>query len=139
MSIDSGSTQQLVTPSGDNRVSGVRTALAVAAMQESIKSASAWFLTAPHMAGGLGAQMATHAAGLADYKARLHVLYLANDILLKACAAPLLHSQILSNELSRRTSLLYLQVLKLATPVTFRRKTQVVFTFKYNLLAVIFF
>lgn len=54
--------------------------------QESIKSASAWFLTAPHMAGGLGAQMASHASGLPDYKARLHVLYLANDILLKACA-----------------------------------------------------
>ena len=55
--------------------------------QESIKCASAWFLTAPHMAGGLGAQMARHASGLPDYKARLHVLYLANDILLKACAA----------------------------------------------------
>lgn len=74
-------------------LSGLYTALAVVATQESIKSASAWFLTAPHMAGGLGAQMATHAAGLADYKARLHVLYLANDILLKACATPPLHPQ----------------------------------------------
>lgn len=53
-------------------------------VQESVKSAAAWFLTAPHMAGGLSAQMVAHAEGLQEYKGRLHVLYLANDILLKA-------------------------------------------------------
>ena len=38
-------------------------------------------------APGLAACMARHQASLPGYEAQLHILYLANDVLLKRCAA----------------------------------------------------
>lgn len=51
-------------------------------MQDSIKASRDWFMEcAPH-AAGLAAQMAGFAAQ-APYVEQLHVIYLANDVLLK--------------------------------------------------------
>ena len=57
--------------------------LAFLRLQESIHSAASWFLAAQQHAAGLAAQMASHAASITEYSKQLHMVYLANDILLK--------------------------------------------------------
>ena len=57
-------------------------------LQESIKASKDWFMAcAPH-ASGLAAKMA-EACGQAatPYDKALHVIYLANDVLLKGCGS----------------------------------------------------
>ncbi len=55
-------------------------------MQESIKASRDWFLAcAPH-AGGMAVRMAQALYAQPAYDRQLHILYMANDILLKRCA-----------------------------------------------------
>lgn len=55
------------------------------AVQESIRQSKEWFMAcAPH-AMGLAAKMALHMRQLPTYEQQLHVIYLANDVLLKRC------------------------------------------------------
>ncbi len=54
--------------------------------QDSIRASKDWFMAcAPH-AAGMAAMMADHMSKAASYDSQLHVLYLANDVLLKGCA-----------------------------------------------------
>ncbi|KAK9907575.1 hypothetical protein WJX75_006303 [Coccomyxa subellipsoidea] len=53
------------------------------ASKESIRASKDWFMAcAPH-AAGMAAMMADHVSKAASYDSQLHVLYLANDVLLK--------------------------------------------------------
>jgi len=56
-------------------------------MQESIKQSQQWFMACLPYAPGMAAALALHVRNMPDYEKQLHVLYLANDILLKRCAA----------------------------------------------------
>ena len=65
----------------------------VDAAQESIKASKEWFMACEPHAAGMAAQMADFLCNAPTHDQRLHVLYLANDILLKGyafclCAAP---------------------------------------------------
>lgn len=51
--------------------------------QESIKQSQQWFMACLPYAPGMAAALALHVRNLPDYDKQLHVLYLANDILLK--------------------------------------------------------
>lgn len=51
--------------------------------QESIKQSQQWFMACLPYAPGMAAALALHVRNLPDYDRQLHVLYLANDILLK--------------------------------------------------------
>lgn len=54
--------------------------------QESIRASRDWFLAcAPH-AGGMAARLAQALFAQPAYERQLHLIYLANDILLKRCA-----------------------------------------------------
>ena len=55
-------------------------------MQDSIKAGKEWFLASSSHALGLAACMARHQANLSSYDKQLHVLFLANDVLLKRCS-----------------------------------------------------
>ena len=55
-------------------------------LQDSIKTGKEWFMASIAYAPGLAACMARHQASLPGYEAQLHLLYLANDVLLKRCA-----------------------------------------------------
>jgi len=60
----------------------------MAGPQESIKASRDWFLAcAPH-AGGMAARMAQALAAQPAHDRQLHLIYLANDILLTRRAAP---------------------------------------------------
>ena len=56
-------------------------------MQESIKTSKEWFMASVAHADGLAAMMDTHLHSLPTYDKQLHVIYLANDVLLKRCIA----------------------------------------------------
>ena len=56
-----------------------------AAIQESIKASKEWFMACEPHAAGMAAQMADFLGSAPTHDQRLHVLYLANDILLKGC------------------------------------------------------
>jgi hypothetical protein len=51
-------------------------------MQESIKASKDWFMACAAHAAGMAAQMAEHLGALPGYDSQLHVIYLANDVLL---------------------------------------------------------
>ena len=54
--------------------------------QESIRASRDWFLAcAPH-AGGMAVRLAQALFAQPAYERQLHLIYLANDILLKRCA-----------------------------------------------------
>ena len=55
----------------------------VDAAQESIKASKEWFMACEPHAAGMAAQMADFLCNAPTHDQRLHVLYLANDILLK--------------------------------------------------------
>ena len=57
------------------------------ASQDSIKASKDWFMACAAHAPGMAAQMADFAVQAPSYEQQLHVIYLANDILLKGCAA----------------------------------------------------
>ena len=66
------------------------------AFQESIKASKEWFMACEPHSAGMAAQMADFLCNAPTHDQRLHVLYLANDILLKGytfclCAAPKAH------------------------------------------------
>ena len=70
----------------------------VDAIQESIKASKEWFMACGPHAAGMAAQMADFLCNAPTHDQRLHVLYLANDILLKGyticlCAAPSAHKR----------------------------------------------
>ena len=54
-----------------------------ACLQESIKQSQQWFLACTPFASGMAAKMAQQVRQLSDHTRQLHVLYMANDILLK--------------------------------------------------------
>ena len=51
--------------------------------QESIKASKEWFMACEPHAPGMAAQMAEFLSHAPTHEQRLHVLYLANDVLLK--------------------------------------------------------
>ena len=51
--------------------------------QESIKASKEWFMACEPHAAGMAAQMAEFLSSAPTHEQRLHVLYLANDVLLK--------------------------------------------------------
>ena len=55
--------------------------------QESIHQSQSWFMACVSYAPGMARKMAEHIRGCPDYARQLHTIYLANDILLKSCAA----------------------------------------------------
>ena len=55
-------------------------------MQQSIKDSKEWFMAHADLAHGLAAKMALHQARLPSYEQQIHVIYLANDVLLKRWA-----------------------------------------------------
>lgn len=57
--------------------------LLVDAFQESIKASKEWFMACEPHAAGMAAQMAEFLSHAPTHEQRLHVLYLANDVLLK--------------------------------------------------------
>ena len=70
----------------------------VDAVQESIKASKEWFMACDPHAAGMAAQMADFLCNAPTHDQRLHVLYLANDILLKGyafclCAVPSDHKR----------------------------------------------
>lgn len=67
-------------------------------LQESVRGGAAWFLGAQQHSWPLAQQMAAHSAQLPEHAKQLHLLYLANDIVLKSCA--------LSESTHRKPSLL---------------------------------
>lgn len=74
----------------------VTTSMLVDAFQESIKASKEWFMACEPHAAGMAAQMADFLCHAPTHDQRLHVLYLANDILLKGytfclCAEPSAH------------------------------------------------
>ena len=52
-------------------------------MQDNIKTSKEWFMASVAYADGLAAKMAAHQQTLPVYEKQLHVIYLANDVLLK--------------------------------------------------------
>ena len=52
-------------------------------LQGSIKESKEWFMACAQHAYGLAAMMALHQQQLPSYEQQLHVIYLANDVLLK--------------------------------------------------------
>lgn len=56
-------------------------------LQESIKNSQGWFMACAAYAPGMGRIMAQRAVALNEFDKQLHIIYLANDILLKAKAA----------------------------------------------------
>ena len=52
-------------------------------LQESIKASKEWFMACEPHAAGMAAQMADFLSHAPTHEQRLHVLYLANDVLLK--------------------------------------------------------
>ena len=73
-------------PTRREKPPAIRTAKSCCSPQDSIKSSRDWFLACRPYAAGMAAKMAAHLCRLDEYDRQLHVLYLANDILLKACA-----------------------------------------------------
>ena len=61
------------------------------AAQDSIKASKDWFMACAGYAPGMAAQMADFVAQAPSYEKQLHVIYLANDVLLKGCACMRLH------------------------------------------------
>ncbi len=61
------------------------------AAQESIKSSQSWFMACAAYADGMALAMARRALALPDFDRILHLIYMANDILVKryACLLPL--------------------------------------------------
>ena len=57
-----------------------------ACLQDSIKTSKEWFMACVAHVDGLAAKMAAHQQTLPDYEKQLHVIYLANDVLLKRWA-----------------------------------------------------
>lgn len=55
-------------------------------MQQSIKDSKEWFFVHANFASGLAAKMAIHQSSLPSYDQQIHVIYLANDVLLKRWA-----------------------------------------------------
>ena len=53
------------------------------ACRDSIKAGKEWFMASSSQAPGLAACLARHQTGLDSYDKQLHVLFLANDVLLK--------------------------------------------------------
>ena len=56
---------------------------AIHKVQESIKASKEWFMACEPHAAGMAAQMAEFLSHAPTHEQRLHVLYLANDVLLK--------------------------------------------------------
>ena len=52
-------------------------------LQDSIKQSQQWFLACTPFASRMAAKMAQQVRQLSDHTRQLHVLYMANDILLK--------------------------------------------------------
>ena len=52
-------------------------------LQESIKASREWFIACQSHAAGLAVRMASHMSQLPTYDQQLHIIYLANDILVK--------------------------------------------------------
>ena len=61
-------------------------------LQDSIKTSKEWFMASVAHVDGLAAKMAAHLQTLASYEKQLHIIYLANDVLLKRSAACLILS-----------------------------------------------
>lgn len=56
---------------------------AIHGVQEAIKASKEWFMACEPHAAGMAAQMAEFLSHAPTHEQRLHVLYLANDVLLK--------------------------------------------------------
>lgn len=53
------------------------------ALQQSIKEGKEWFMAHMQFAAGLAAKMAICQSQLPGYDQQIHIIYLANDVLLK--------------------------------------------------------
>eukprot|EP00891_Asterochloris_glomerata_P002324 jgi/Astpho2/2324/e_gw1.00043.8.1_t len=71
-------------PPSDFRAVAMVVIMAPTRLQESIKQSQQWFLACTPFASGMAAKMAQQVRQLSDHTRQLHVLYMANDILLKS-------------------------------------------------------
>ncbi|KAK9788438.1 hypothetical protein WJX73_005625 [Symbiochloris irregularis] len=78
---EAGSAQQL-PEAVEQGFSAVLSALT--GSRESIKTSKEWFMASVAHVEGLAVKMATHLQSLPSYDKQLHVIYLANDVLLKS-------------------------------------------------------
>ncbi|KAL0038770.1 hypothetical protein WJX79_007226 [Trebouxia sp. C0005] len=75
--------QALATCSPEVRDGFSQVLAALSGSKESIKQSQQWFMACMPYASGMAAALALHVRNMPDYDKQLHVLYLANDILLK--------------------------------------------------------
>ncbi|DBB16897.1 TPA: hypothetical protein ACH3X3_015132 [Trebouxia sp. C0006] len=75
--------QALATCSPEVRDGFSQVLAALSGSKDSIKQSQQWFMACLPYAPGMAAALALHVRNMPDYEKQLHVLYLANDILLK--------------------------------------------------------